>query len=205
MFYAGKRACPALFAAVSVCARTRATPSSAASLSSLSVRCGGASARRLALPPRPEEANPVHQDPAERAGEGVRGQQIHHQGQAQEDLRRDQPVGATDHHLVPEQARQGEEVRGQSEEQRAVNCAVDPSGEGLFSEPVLTTLGPTFVALREKSKPEENNQSSSTRNSSESVELSLPAFLSCMFRVSSCSCVRVQYSPEPSSLLLARP
>lgn len=59
------------------------------SLCPLSNRCGGTPARRLAFPPRKEEADTVHQDPAQGTGERVRRQQIHHQGQEEEDLGRD--------------------------------------------------------------------------------------------------------------------
>ena len=98
----------------------------------LSNRCGGSPARRLAFPPRQKEADTVHQGPAEGAGEGVRSQQVHHQGQEEEDLGRDRPVRAADHHLVPEQEGEGEEVRVQSEDQRAVACR--PSLFGRFPE-----------------------------------------------------------------------
>lgn len=107
---------------IPVCASSPSVRLSASSLCPLFNRCGGAPARRLAFPPGQEEADTVHQGPAERTGERVRRKQIHHQGQEEEDLRRDQPVGAADHHLVPEQEGEGEEVRGQSEEQRAVAC-----------------------------------------------------------------------------------
>lgn len=91
-------------------------------------RRGGAPARRFAFPAGQEEANTLHQSPAERAGERVRREQVHHQRQEEEDLGRHQPVGAADHHLVPEQEGEGEEVRGQSEEQRAVAPAGTVSG-----------------------------------------------------------------------------
>lgn len=91
-------------------------------------RRGGAPTRRFAFPAGQEEANTLHQSPAERAGERVRREQVHHQRQEEEDLRRHQPVGAADHHLVPEQEGEGEEVRGQSEEQRAVAPAGTVSG-----------------------------------------------------------------------------
>lgn len=91
-------------------------------------RRGGAPARRFAFPPRQEKANTLHQSPAERAGERVRCEQVHHQRQEEEDLRRYQPLGAADHDLVPEQEGEGEEVRGQSEEQCAVAAAGTVSG-----------------------------------------------------------------------------
>lgn len=91
-------------------------------------RRGGAPTRRFAFPAGQEEANTLHQSPAERVGERVRREQVHHQRQEEEDLRRHQPVGAADHHLVPEQEGEGEEVRGQSEEQRAVAPAGTVNG-----------------------------------------------------------------------------
>lgn len=91
-------------------------------------RRGGAPARRFAFPPRQEETNTLHQSPAERAGERVRCEQVHHQRQEEEDLRCHQPLGAADHDLVPEQEGEGEEVRGQSEEQCAVAAAGTVSG-----------------------------------------------------------------------------
>lgn len=91
-------------------------------------RRGGAPARRFAFPTGQEEANTLHQSPTERAGERVRSEQVHHQRQEEEDLHRHQPVGAADHDLVPEQEGEGEEVRGQSEEQRAVAPTVTVTG-----------------------------------------------------------------------------
>lgn len=98
-----------------------------------SPRRGGAPTRRLALPPRPKEAHPLYQAAAEGAGEGVHRQQVHHQGQEEEDLRRHQPVRAPDHHLVPEPARQGEKVCGQSQDQRALTTTKKKKPEGLVS------------------------------------------------------------------------
>lgn len=83
-------------------------------------RCGGTPTRWFVFSPRQKEADTLHQDSAERTGERVRRQQIHYQGQAEKDLGRHQPVGATNHHLVPKQAGQGEEIRRQSQEQCAV-------------------------------------------------------------------------------------
>ncbi len=104
-------------------------------LCSLFHRCGSAPARRLAFPSRQEEADTLHQGPAQRTGKRVRGKQIHHQGQEEEDLRRHQPFGAANHHLVPEQEGEGEEVRGQSEDQRAVTrnfLRIERFSEGIW-------------------------------------------------------------------------
>lgn len=85
-------------------------------------RCGGAPERQLVFPPRQEEADTLHQGPAQRARERVRSQQVHHKGQEEKDFGRDQPVRATDYHLVPEQEGEGEKIRGQSEEQYSIAC-----------------------------------------------------------------------------------
>uniref|UniRef100_A0ABM5GS22 Homeobox protein Hox-B13 isoform X1 n=1 Tax=Pogona vitticeps TaxID=103695 RepID=A0ABM5GS22_9SAUR len=88
--------------------------SAAASLGS----CRPTPARGLHLPPGPQEEDPLQQRAAERAGERVLQQQVHHQGQEEEDLRRHQPHRETDHHLVPEPEGEREESRGQSEDRR---------------------------------------------------------------------------------------
>lgn len=85
-------------------------------------RCGGAPERQLVFPPRQEETDTLHQGPAQRARERVRSQQVHHKGQEEKDFGRDQPVRATDYHLVPEQEGEGEKIRGQSEEQYSIAC-----------------------------------------------------------------------------------
>lgn len=46
--------------------------------SSLHRRCA-TTARSQQLPPRAQKARPLHQNPAQRAGKGVRRQQVHHQ------------------------------------------------------------------------------------------------------------------------------
>lgn len=74
--------------------------------------------RRLLLPPGPQEEGPVQQRAAAGAGEGVREQQVHHPRQEEEDLGRHQPLGAADHHLVPEQAGEREKSRRQSQKQQ---------------------------------------------------------------------------------------
>ncbi|CAM9941791.1 unnamed protein product, partial [Bubo scandiacus] len=51
----------------------------------------------------------LHQNPAEGVGEGVRGQQIHHQREEKEDFGHHQPVRAPSDYLVPEPEGQGEE------------------------------------------------------------------------------------------------
>lgn len=55
-----------------------------------------------------KKTRPIHQGTTQRTGEGVRHQQIHHQGQKEKDIRADEPDRETSHDLVPEQARKGE-------------------------------------------------------------------------------------------------
>lgn len=78
---------------------------------SSSCRCSSSAARGQQLPPWTQKTGPLHEDPAEGAGEGVCSQQVHHQRQEKAHLRRHQPLRASSHHLVPEPAGEGEEIR----------------------------------------------------------------------------------------------
>lgn len=82
------------------------------------LRCGPAPAGRRFLPPGSQEEGSLQQGAAEGAGEGIRQQQIHHQGQEEEDRGRHQPHGETDYHLVSEQEGEREESGRQSQNQQ---------------------------------------------------------------------------------------
>lgn len=67
----------------------------------------------LFLPTWSQEEDSLQQRSAERAGEGIFQQQVHHQGQEEKDLCSHQPFRETDHHLVPKQEGEREKGSGQ--------------------------------------------------------------------------------------------
>ncbi|PKU26955.1 hypothetical protein llap_22741 [Limosa lapponica baueri] len=72
-------------------------------------RRGPLATRSQQLSEGTEKKGPLHQNPAEGVGKGVRGQQIHHQREEEEDFGHHQPVRAPSDYLVPEPEGQGEE------------------------------------------------------------------------------------------------
>lgn len=104
---------------------------------------GGFSHRgRLRLvPPREEEARPVHEGATEGTRTRVRRQQIYHQGQKEEDICPDQPVRATGHDMVPKQTRKREESCQQIEDHQLV-LTTSVGDKLILPTHILTRLDP---------------------------------------------------------------